>query len=135
VGAYYFFVAKGGAVSSYDRTTGRPVATATVEGEVYDLRACRGILLVATSAKLYAFRVPDLSLIKTFDAAGIQLINDASCSLVYLVGDKTLYVVLVPSLNLHKAELPASLDGLEVRTGALGVAATGVKRQIALACG
>jgi hypothetical protein len=135
VGAYYFFVAKGGAVSSYDRTTGRLIATATVEGEVYDLRACRGILLAATSAKLYAFRVPDLSLIKTFDAAGIQLINDASCSLVYLVGDKTLYVVLVPSLNLHKAELTVSLDGLEVRTGALGVAATGAKRQVALACG
>jgi hypothetical protein len=135
VGAYYFFVAKGDAVTSYDRSSGRPIAAATVEGQVHDLRACKGILLVATSAKLYALSVPDLSVIKIINATGSQLISDASCSLVYLVGDKTLYVVLVPSLNIHKAELPVSLDGLEVRAGALGAVATGTKRQIALACG
>ena len=136
VGAYYFFVVRGNTLTSYDRSSGKPIASVVLDGEVYDLRACRGILFVATSNKLYALKVPDLATIKTIDAVGNQLINDVSCSLMYLTEDKTLYTILVPSLNMHKVELTTPLDSLEIRSGALGIAATtGARRQIALACG
>ncbi|AET33269.1 hypothetical protein [Pyrobaculum ferrireducens] len=136
VGAYYFFITRGGVVSSYERTTGRQLASYSVVGEVVDLRACRGILLVVTAAKTYALRVPDLSLIKVLDVGGIRLRADSTCSLVYILGDNSISVVLLPSLSIHNVKTNTAFDDLAIRTGAGAVAAqVGGKRQIALACG
>lgn len=136
VGAYYFFVAKGNEVISFERSSGKKISSAMVSGRVQDLRACRGILLVVTSDKTYALRVPDLSLIKTLDVGGIRARADLSCSIVYVVGDRALHMILVPSLNVHTTQLGVGLDDLAVKSGASGAAVQlGGRRQIALACG
>lgn len=136
VGAYYFFVAKGNDVISFERFSGKQISRATVGGEVQYLRACRGIMLVVTADKTYALRVPDLSLIKTLDVGGLRVRADPTCSLVYIVGDSALHMILVPSLNVHTVQLDVMLYDVAVKSGASGVAVQlGGKRQIALACG
>ncbi len=136
VGAYYFFIARGNRITSYDRSTGRQISSTTVGGEVNQLRACRGILLAVTSDKTYALRVPDLALIKIIDAGGLKVRADPSCGLAYIIKDHELYMVLIPSLNIHTIKLDTALDDVVIRSGAAGAAVQlGGKRQIALACG
>ncbi|AEA12581.1 hypothetical protein TUZN_1101 [Thermoproteus uzoniensis 768-20] len=135
VGAYYLFIANGASVTSYSRTTLDRLASTSLAGTVRDMRACRGVLLVATSRGLYALSVPGLSELKFLNVTGNELEADPSCTVVYLAGDHRLYAITVPSLSISSADLPAPLDGLEIRAGALTAQPASAPRQIALACG
>jgi len=135
VGAYYFFVVKDGVLSSFKRS-GEHIADANLRvGEVLQLRACRGILLVLTKEGTYAYRVPTLDFVKKLDVTGRRMRADPLCTIVYVLSNSKGWAILMPSLSVKELNLPAPFDDIVVRFGGAGGFAVSGGRQIALSCG